>query len=366
MVELSFRELRFDRQTPASASELQVGKVRMRLPNKFPTSAELNSRRMIRFEDTLPGEFVVAGKLAFPDSVKKLLSDDSYMKDFARRLNRETLPGDETIIRALFLVFRGEAGYEDADDLRTLLDLQYYAAMDAITVQQTPMMSPKDFALMVRFAERWMAQRRLDKPLMPIIMAADDRKTFERFLKPLVDQRVSSIGLDMRGSFHYNALRLLEAAKRKLEDLWIHAFQVPPKIRFGGRLLSASQGMMLPYFGVDSFSRWVVPPPPTPLTKDKINMFERKGWGVFKRKEWRKLHGRSLDCDCPTCKRLNLDKFFLGDVLVALSRAKIHDHYAQQDELRKASTRIRKGDFSSFVRTKKYAKEFVKAAAPES
>lgn len=362
MAELRFREFRFDKETAASTSELQVGKVRMQLPNKFPTSAELNSRRMVRFEDNLPGEFVIAGKLAFPDSLKKLLTDDSYMKDFARRLTRETLPGDETVLRAMFLAFRGEASYDDADDLRTLLDLQYYASMDVITLQQTPAMSTQDFALLLRFAERWMDMRRLDKPLMPIIVATDNREAFNEFLKPLIQKRTQLIGLDMHGGFYYNALRALEEAKRKLEDVWIHVFQVPPKIRFGGKLMPASEGMMLPYFGVDSFSRWVVPPPPEPLTKDKINMFDRKGWGVFKRKEWRKLHGKTLGCDCPMCKKQDLDKFFIGKVLAALSRAKIHDHYAQQGEMRKASDRIRKGEFTALVKSKKYASDFVKAA----
>jgi hypothetical protein len=363
LTQIRFRDLKFDKRSGAATAELRVGKVGMRLPNKFPTSAELNSRRLVRHDDPLPGEFVIAGRLMSPDSLKKLLTDDSYMREFARRISHDTLPGSDAVLRGLFLVFRGDASYEEAEDLRTLLDLQYYAGMDVMTVQQTAQMTSKDFASLLRFAERWMDQRRLDKPIMPILLPNENREVFTEFTKPLIQTRSQLIGFDMHGGFHYQALRVLEQVKRKLEDVWIHTFQVPPKIRWGGRLMSASEGMMLPYFGVDSFSRWVVPPPPEPLTKDKINMFNRKGWGVFKRKEWRKVHGKTMGCSCPMCKGRDLDKFFLGEVLAALSRAKIHDHYAQQDELRKASEKIREGSLVSLIRSKKHAAEFVRATA---
>src|SRR5256886_12433212 len=82
------------------------------------------------------------------------------------------------------------------------------------------------------------------------------------------------IGFDLRGGFYYHALRGVEEFKKRKPEVWVHALQTPPKVRFGRGLLTCSEGMILPMFGIDSFSRWIVPPPPTPLTKEVINVFE--------------------------------------------------------------------------------------------
>ena len=116
---------------------------------------------------------------------------------------------------------------------------------------------------------------------------------------------------------------------------------------------------MLPLFGVDSFNRWVVPPPPVPLTKDKINMFDPMNWGVFKRKEWDKQYGTSLHCTCPMCNKKRLQSFFLGQVLTVLGRSKIHDHYAQREQLLELSNQIKRGRVREFVSKKRYPKDFL-------
>jgi Zn-finger nucleic acid-binding protein len=358
MVEVSIQDRASDETTSANAGILRIGKVSAALPNKFATTAELNATRMVGTKDTLPGEVVVSAKLMYPDSLKKVLKEDAPLRDFARRLSREA-GGFEDVARLVFLIFRGEASYSDAEDLRTLLDLQYFADMDVVTVQQASGMSPEDFASLLRFAQRWMDQKGLDKPIMPVIQASETQREFELFSAPAVKGKSRLLGVDMRGGFHYYTLRAVENIKKKNPGMWIHAFQVPPKIRFARRMLSSSQGMLMPYFGVDSYSRWVVPPPPVPLTKDKINVFDKSGWGVFKRKEWRGLHGKKLTCACPMCKGQNLDGFYVGKVLTVLSRSKIHDHYAQQDELKKTSESIRKHEYTRLIKTKKYANMFV-------
>lgn len=357
MPDVTIKNIDRDEKTRATCGVLHIGRVKAALPNKFPTTSELNAVRVVRFEDPLPGEVAVVGKLALAESFKKLLSDDEYLKGFTRRISREMVQ-DEEVANVLFLVFRGDVGFEKTQDLRTLLDLQYFADLDVVSVQQTAMASPQDYASLFRVAERWLDQRGLDKPLMPILRAGYSPEEFGKYLEPLLKRKISLIGLDMRGGFYYHTLRALEALKIKDPDIWIHAFQVPPKIRFG-RLHPTSQGMLLPYFGVDSFSRWVVPPPPTPLTKDKINVFEREGWGVFKRKGWRELHGNKLGCKCVACKGKNLSTFFDGKVLTALSRSKVHDHYAQQDELRKSADHIKKQTYSELLQQKKFAKSLL-------
>jgi Zn-finger nucleic acid-binding protein len=358
MVEMSIQDIASDETTSANAGILRIGKISAALPNKFATTAELNATRMVGTKDSLPGEVVVSAKLMYPDSLKKVLKEDASLRDFARRLSREA-GGFEDVARLVFLIFKGEASYADAEDLRTLLDLQYFADMDVITVQQASEMSPEDFASLLRFAQRWMDQKGIDKPIMPVIRASETQREFELFSAPAVKRKCRLLGVDMRGGFHYYTLRAVEKIKKKNPGIWVHAFQVPPKIRFARHMLSSSQGMLMPYFGVDSYSRWVVPPPPVPLVKDKINVFDKSGWGVFKRKEWRELHGKKLTCKCPMCKGQNLDGFYLGKVLTVLSRTKIHDHYAQQDELKKTSESIRKHEYSRLIKSKKYANMFV-------
>jgi Zn-finger nucleic acid-binding protein len=358
MVEVSIQDQASDETTSANAGILRIGKVSSALPNKFATTTELNSTRVVGAKDTLPGEVIVSAKLMYPDSLKKILKEDASLRDFARRLSREA-GGFEDVARLLFLVFKGEASYAEAEDLRTLLDLQYFADTDVVTVQQASGMSPEDFASLLKFAGRWMDQKGIDKPIMPVIQASETQREFELFSAPAVKSKSRLLGVDMRGGFHYYTLRAVENIKKKNPGMWIHAFQVPPKIRFARHMLPSSQGMLMPYFGVDSYSRWVVPPPPVPLTKDKINVFDKSGWGVFKRKEWTGLHGKKLTCTCPMCKGQNLDGFYVGKVLTVLSRSKVHDHYAQQDELKKTSESIRKHEYARLIKTKKYANMFV-------
>ena len=358
MVEVFIRDRVSDETTSANAGILRIGKVSAALPNKFATTAELNATRMVGTKDALPGEVVVSAKLMYPDSLKKILKEDVPLRDFARRLSREA-GGFEDVARVLLLIFKVEASYAETRDLRTLLDLQHFADMDVFTVQQSSEMSPEDFASLLRFAHRWMDQKGIDKPIMPVVRASETQREFELFSAPAVKSKARLLGVDMRGGFHYYALRAIEKIKQKNPGMWIHAFQVPPKIRFARHMLPSSQGMLMPYFGVDSYSRWVVPPPPVPLTKDRINVFDKSGWGVFKRKEWTGLHGKKLTCTCPMCRGQNLDGFYIGKVLTVLSRSKVHDHYAQQDELKKASESIRKHEYSRLIKARKYANMFV-------
>jgi len=358
MVELTIKDQSFDEKTSASCGRLEIGKVKSTLPNKFATTSELNASRLIDLKGLLPSEVIVSAKLMFPNTLKKLLTEDQSLKEFARRLSRETA-GAEEFVRIMFLCFRGEAGIDRTEDLRTILDLQYFSDFDLVTVQQSKGISAEDFSSLFNFARRWREERGIEKPLMPVISAAENRQDFERYLQPLMKRGISCLGVDMRGGFYYHSLRSLEDLKKSTPKLWIHAFQVPPKIKFARRMLTCSEGMMLPYFAVDSFSRWVVPPPPEPLTKDKINLFDRVGWGVFKRKELSAIRGKRLGCNCPVCKGLNLESFFQGRVLAALSRSKVHDHFAQQIELSESFKHIKDRTYLKFVTSKEYARKFL-------
>jgi len=368
MPEFAKKNIETDEETGAVSGFLSYSNTKIPVPNKFATTTELSATRIVGLKQEFPTEIVIAGKLIYPETLKRILNEEQFLKEFARRLARETSLHEDAV-SLLFLILKGEAAIAESSDLRTVLDIQYFADSDVITVQQSPGVTPEDFLNHCKFAERWLDHRGLDKPLMPVLAPATSRVEFERTLKPVLKRGAKLLGFDMKGGFYYQALRSLEDAKKKDPELWIHAFQVPPKIRFAHSLLHCSEGMMLPLFGVDSYNRWVVPPPPVPLTKDKINMFDSSNWGVFKRKEWDKLYGGRLHCKCPMCNKQRLPTFFLGNVLTVLGRSKVHDHYAQREQLLELSKHIKGRSVRDFVSKKKYPKDFleqVTKAEPEA
>ncbi len=364
MPDLVKKSIDIDEGTGVVSGVLSYSNAKVPVPNKFATTTELNATRLVGLKQEFPTEIVIAGKLVYPETLKRVLKEEAFVKDFSRRIARETSFHEEAL-SMLFLVWKGEAAITESNDLRTILDLQYISDMDVITVQQSPNVSSQDFLALYRFAERWLDHRGLDKPLMPVLAPGASRDEFEKTLKAVVKRGVKVLGVDMKGGFYYHALRCIEAAKRRDPGLWVHAFQVPPKIRFARYFLRCSEGMMLPLFGVDSFNRWVVPPPPVPLTKDKINMFDSANWGVFKRKEWKQQYGVSLHCTCPMCNKQRLPTFFLGQVLTVLGRSKVHDHYSQREQLLALSKRVKSGNVKNFVSQKKYPKDFLEQVRQE-
>jgi hypothetical protein len=357
MTDFAKKAIESDDSTSVATAYLSYGNAKVPIPNKFATTAELNATRLVGLKQDFPTEVVIATKLIYPETLKRILKDEDFLKDFARRLARETSRHEDSL-SSLFLVLKGEAQINEANDLKTVLDLQYFAGFDFITVQQSAGVSPTDFLSLFRYAEKWLDKRGLDKPLMPVLAPATT--DFDKTLKAILKREPRLLGFDMKGGFYYYALRSLEDLKDKQPELWIHAFQVPPKIRFARSLLRCSEGMMLPFFGVDSYNRWVVPPPPVPLTKDKINMFDSTNWGVFKRKEWAKEYGAKLSCGCPMCNKQRLPMFFLGEVLTVLGRSKIHDHYAQREQLFELAKRVKAGNTKSFISKKRYPNDFLK------
>jgi len=130
--------------------------------------------------------------------------------------------------------------------------------------------------------------------------------------------------------------------------------------------MPCSQGMILPMFSIDSFSRWIVPPPPTPLTKEVINVFDRKGWGALKKKDYEEIRGNSTSCSCAVCQGKDLEPFYEGKVLDVLAKAKVHDHLAQRNELESARAAIKRGEFLSLLNSKQYPKEFLRQIPKEA
>lgn len=354
---IQLAQIKADSRTSASQSELRFGHLRIPLPNRFPISPERNALKPAGVKEPLPGEVAVLARLAPPDTLMRILTQEDALKSMARFLSKET---SADAVRLLYLSFRGGASISQTKDLKTLLDLQYLAGLDIITVQHTVGVSPEDFDANLKFAEKWMEERSVEKPLMPVLQASDNKELASRLIQIVEKHSSSLLGFDLRGGFYYHALREIEEFKKRKPEVWVHALQVPPKVRFGRGLMACSEGMILPMFGIDSFSRWIVPPPPTPLTKEVINVFDRKGWGSLKKKDFESFRGNTANCDCTVCQGKDLEPFYDGKVLDVLARAKVHDHLAQREELTKARESIKKGEYLNLLNSKEYPKEFLK------
>jgi hypothetical protein len=356
---ISIKNIEFDEKTSAVASFLRTEKIQSELPNKFLTTSEINVFKNIGLEKEVFNEAIVCGKLIFPDTLKNILTNEDFLKKFIKNISREISHVGECLT-LLFLVFKGKSKVENVDDLKTILDIQYFLNFDIITVQQTLDTSHEKFDLMLKFSLKWMDERGFDKPLMPVIQALNNKNEFEKYLQIALKYGNSCIGIDMKGSFYYHALSILEKLKKRNPEVWIHSFQVPPKIKFGGKFFKCSQGIIMPMFGVDSFSRWVVPPPPEPLTVEKINIFNRKDWGIFKKEEWFETYGNELGCTCSICNDQNLSTFFSGKALNVLNKGKVHDHFALREELKRSRNSIKEKNYRELVISKKYPMEFLK------
>ncbi len=90
---------------------------------------------------------------------------------------------------------------------------------------------------------------------------------------------------------------------------------------------------------------------------DKINVFDRVGWGYLKRMELIDIRNGEMGCNCIVCGGRDVKFFFTGKVLDALSKGKIHDHYSQRSELEAARERIKHGDLLEYLGSKEYPRD---------
>src|SRR5947199_8008865 len=165
MPQLELAQIKNDSNTSASESELRIGNLRIPMPNRFPISPERNALKPAGVKDPLPGEVAVLARLAPPETVKKILTQEEALKSMARFLSKETTAD---ALRILYLAFNGGAVINQTQDLKTILDLQYLAGLDIITVQHSLDISLDDYESHLPFPERWADERGVDKPIMPI------------------------------------------------------------------------------------------------------------------------------------------------------------------------------------------------------
>ena len=89
-------------------------------------------------------------------------------------------------------------------------------------------------------------------------------------------------------------------------------------------------------------------------------MFDPKGWGSLKKKDFEEIRKNTTNCKCAVCQGKDLEPFYEGKVLDVLARAKVHDHLAQRVELEKTRDSIKEGEFLSLLNSKEYPREFLK------
>lgn len=220
-----------DEKSGAIASTLDTGNLRLDMPYKTPTNSEITASKKAEVPLTqTPGLFVI-GKLIYPQTWKKISQEDTYFKEFTSRLTRDRLQLQNSAA-LLFIVFRGDVPLEKTEDLRTVLDIQYFSGMDIITVQQNRQTSIEDFVNNAKFARRWMDHLGIDRPVMPILSPMETTN-FTEITTSILQLGLNRLGVDLAGGFPYNNLRVLERIKRRKPELWLHAFQVPPKIPDG-------------------------------------------------------------------------------------------------------------------------------------
>lgn len=353
-MDVTVKEKFRDEHLSAAAKEVRWKSHSFETPNRFLTTAERSAKRRIKHEGLLESELTVHAKLVYPDTLSRILREEDAFKRFVRQISsRKGVEEAGKSVEALHLVFKGSAEVVEADRLKTILDAQLLAGLDFITVQQCGSCSPQDFLTSLSYAERWASERSVENPIIPVMRPQGTRETAAELLNALLDRGFTAIGLDLNGSFPYQTLRAVEDVQRR-RPVWVHAFQAPPKVRFGEVRGNCALGMILQLFGVDSFTRWVVPPPPEPLTMDKINVFDKAGWGYLKKNELIELRRGEMGCDCPICGGRDVNSFFQGKVLEALSKGKLHDHYSQREELKAARERIKKDTLAEYLRSKEY------------
>ena len=94
-------------------------------------------------------------------------------------------------------------------------------------------------------------------------------------------------------------------------------------------------------------------------------MFDRKGWGSLKKKDFEALRDNNPGCKCQVCQGKDLEPFYEGKVLEVLAKAKVHDHLAQREELSKTRESIKKGEYLGLMKSKEYPREFLKRIPAE-
>ncbi len=339
-------------ETGARKCVLELRGKKAELPTKVPTSSEVNSIRKLKIKEPIPQTIVLAGKLLNFQRVARLAKDD-YFKAQLASISRffRNFPG---AVRMFYAPILDEFSLNE-DAVKRLLDLQYLSGVEVFTLAPTLNTSPKEFFKLLKVALKQIDRIAGEAVFMPVVKVMreeeDTREVFQQVKKLVEEGQVSCVGVDVRGKFAYSLLYSVRDLHEEHPELWVHALQVPPKPLFGRRYLDASYGLILPYFSVDSYCRWLRPPPPFPPIKEKLNYFDPSDWTVL---HLGKVAERSdkMPCNCPVCSESPVEKFLEGTSFTVLDRTKAHAVYAEEKELAVSKEYIGRGKYAEIIKEK--------------
>lgn len=354
---VAFKARAVDDGSGAVAGTLEIGGRRMETPGRVLTAGEVRSAKTSGHHAQMESDLFVIGRLMSQDLADAAAKEEEAWNRFAAGVTQaaKLLP---KAARTLFLAQSGVT-LDGIEALRSFLDLQALLGFEVITIQYGSSPSAEDVVRAWDYARRWAERRGVDTDLMPVVAPGEERDATGALLRTLVERGAKALAIDLQRGFPYQTLRAVESLKEQHPEVWVHAFQVPPRVRMGGAKLATAEAMVLPYFGIDTYSRHVVPPPPVPVKKEKINRFDPSGWGYLKWGEHAEAYGKALHCACPVCKGKDLEGFFEPSERQILDLTKVHDHFAQAAEMAKAAERIGGEGYASTMAKKRYAKEFL-------
>src|SRR5436853_7450441 len=116
MSTVQLAQIKTDEKTSASQSELRIGQHRIPLPNRFAISPERNALKPAGVKDTLPGEIAVLARLAPPETVKKILTQEDALQSMARFRWTATAAA---AVRQLYRAFKGATAVTTTGDVRS-------------------------------------------------------------------------------------------------------------------------------------------------------------------------------------------------------------------------------------------------------
>ena len=352
---MEFVEREREEKMGVSWGVLRVKDVGVETPAKILTNTELRAGFAVKvraFPDLC--DIRVVGRLIDGERLEAVTKDEDAFKRLVQTMERD---GREARVRVPYFNFIRGARVENYDHLRTLLDAQWMSGMDILVVQHHPDVGVDELRSFLTYARRWRERRGLDLPIMPVVCALPDLDAFKEVLGVAVEFAEGAVGVDFRSRFSYMTLKAIEDLKEEQPDLWVHAFQVPPRVLLRGQ--RAAQGMVLPFFGFDTWSQHVVPPPPVPVVKEKVNVFEPHTWGVYRQKMLYEEYRRSYDCPCPVCQQ-SLDRFYEGTDLDVLRKSKVHNHLRQRDQLELLREHARSDTVPQLIAHRRYADQFLR------
>lgn len=345
-----------DKGSNARALTLKSEKGKIEFPTKIPNISELREARLQGLLNKLPTIVYEYVKFLNLDKIKKLSKENGKMRDYVSSTLKEVKVIEDYNVTKFFpkIPLNVRLSF---DDLITLIDFQIFSHIDLLCVPDSTT-TAREYLNNISKVISYLDEKGIKIEVMPYLNTAHRIGVFESKLKGLVDQGFKAIGLDIRGALGiYPQLRFTSGFLRD-KDVWIHASNVSQ--RYPRSNLSFTH--LLPYFGIDSFSKTIFLPPREKrisILPDKVKRFDRQTLGMLDKENHKNKHGENLSCDCPICEKTDLNGFYSGSGRQILGRSKVHEIFSSFKEFTVARNKIMEHEFMDYMRSKEFARPVI-------